>query len=149
MENPQTISEKQLQKLVRFVVLVYQRTSSAVEVNAARQTLSAQGSRTIQNIPPSQAALFQHLRPATYQGGHKWGRCLQANQNIPDPSDLGWELSDGKWAPKWTTLQEASKVSRELIRWGCKIACRGLCKCFNASLRCTPLCACEGNCHHD
>ena len=43
VENPQTISEEQLQKLERFVVLLYQGTSSAVEVNAARHTMFAQG----------------------------------------------------------------------------------------------------------
>lgn len=137
MENPQTISEEQLQKLGRFVVLLYQKNSSAVEVNAARQTMFAQG-RTIQNIPPRQAALFPHLRRTKYQGGHIWGQCLQANQTIPDPSDWGRELSDGKWAPK-------SKVCCELIRCGCQ----KVCKCSKASSLCTPLCACEGNCHHD
>ena len=49
-------------KLERFVVLVYCRTSDDMHVNTARMTLFLQISRNIDNIPPTLAALFQHIK---------------------------------------------------------------------------------------
>ena len=53
----------------RFVVLLYCRTSQLGNVNEARKHLFCRGSRTLENIPPSEAALLQHCKRATYQ---KW-----------------------------------------------------------------------------
>ena len=39
-------------------------------VNEARQALFAQGNKSIENIPPTQAALAQHIKRAAYQAGH-------------------------------------------------------------------------------
>ena len=36
--------------------------------------------------------------------------------------------------PKWTTLPEASTACNELLHWGCKKSCQGLCKYFRAKL---------------
>ncbi len=54
----------------RFVVVMYDRASEAEKVNAARQQLFSKGSRALENIPPTQAALTQHTRRAIYQAVH-------------------------------------------------------------------------------
>ena len=54
--------------LERFVVLMYDRTSQITEVNTQRQALFSRRGRSIENIPPTQAALRQHILRATYQG---------------------------------------------------------------------------------
>ena len=51
--------------LERFVILMYSRTCAEVSVNVARQAMFAQGTKQIDNIPPTLDALKQHsLRAA-------------------------------------------------------------------------------------
>ena len=90
--------------------------------------------------PPSQAALEQHIKRAAYQAGQVWGQTLVSIQKLPSAAEWGCHLSLDGWKPTWTTLPEASKASNELIRCGCRQACR---------LPCTALCACNGNCYQD
>jgi hypothetical protein len=49
------------------VVLMYNRTSENMEVNEARKKLFTQKSRTSENIPPTKAALEQHIKGTCYQ----------------------------------------------------------------------------------
>ncbi|MGH0153333.1 UNVERIFIED_CONTAM: hypothetical protein FKN15_028536 [Acipenser sinensis] len=49
--------------LERFVVLLYDRTSDTMKVIDARKQLFTQKSRSLENIPPTQAALKQHIKP--------------------------------------------------------------------------------------
>ena len=150
LSTPQsTISQEHSQHLERFVVILYSRTCPLKTVNEARQSIFAQGTRTIENIPPTQAALEEHIKRAAYQAGHVWGQSVEPIQELPSPSEWGWQRSEEGWIPKWTTLPEASKACNELISCGCKKACRGLCKCTKADLPCTALCFCSGNCFQD
>ena len=48
-------------------------------MNKARKKLFAKTS-SVQRIPPTYAALEEHVKRATYQGGHVWGQAL-----CPDP----------------------------------------------------------------
>ena len=64
-------------------------------MNLARQVLFSRHSRSIDNIPPTQAALKQHILRATYQGGHIWGNCLEPSPNLPSPAFWGWQK--GTW----------------------------------------------------
>ena len=130
----------------RFVVLLYNRTSAQVKVNAARQELFAKGNRSIENIPPTQAALVQHLRRAVYQGGLILGNCLVPKPTLPSPSKWGWQKKNETWTLVWTELAQAQETCYELIHCGCKKGCRGRCKCVKANLVCTALCHCGGEC---
>ncbi len=51
------ISDSLMSVLERFVVLLYDRTSDQVSVNDARKQLFTQKSRSLENLPPTQAAL--------------------------------------------------------------------------------------------
>ena len=57
----------------RFVILLYDRNSKCVDVDKARKKLFAKRT-AVQQIPPTKAALEQHVRRATYQGGYVWGQ---------------------------------------------------------------------------
>ena len=131
--------------LKRCVDLLYDRTSDQVSVNNARKLLFTQKSRSLENLPPTQAALVQHIKRARYQANF-WNRALFLNPSLPSPKDWGWQKDDMGWQPLWTTLPEASESCHELIHCGCKKGCRGRCKCLKAALKCTPLCACSGTC---
>ena len=147
LSTPQgTVSEEHRTLLEQFIVTMYSRTCPCKSINEARQVLFAKGTQRTENIPPTQAALEQHILRAAYQAGQVWGRALTPVQELPSPEKWGWEHSPGGWYPKWSTLPEAAKVCSELIRCGCKKACRGLCKCTKANLPCTALCLCAGHC---
>ena len=134
------------EKIERYVVLLYSKTSDATQVNEARQKLFIKGTRSLENIPPTKGALVQHVHRAILQAGYIWGQTLISQQDVPSPTNWGWEKSEDGWVPKWTELPEASVACYELIHCGCKKSCQGLCKCFRASLSCTTLCACAGHC---
>lgn len=89
LSMPNEISERSMLLLERFVVLMYDRTSESTTVNGARKQLFAQNSRTLENIPPTQAALKQHIKRTCHQA-NCWNQALVKDPEIPDPSDWGW-----------------------------------------------------------
>ena len=72
------ISDVCMIQLERFVVLMYDRTSECLEVNEARKQLFIQKSRTLETIPPTKAALEQHIKRASYQA-RCWSQALVQN----------------------------------------------------------------------
>ena len=100
----------------------YDRTSDLVNVNDARKWLFTQRSRSLKNIPPTQAALIQHIKWASYQASC-WNMAMTLVPELPNPEDWGWWKDDTEWHPLWTTLPEASESCRELVRCGCKKGC--------------------------
>ena len=134
------LSESVISVLERFVVLL-----DLELVNDARKWLFTQKSRTLENIPPTQAALRQHIKRASYQT-NCWNKSMIPNPEFPSPSHWGWWKDTTGWQPQWTTLPEASKSCREHIRCGCIKGCTTRCKCVKAALKCTLLCSCSGEC---
>ena len=133
----------------RFVVLMYRRTSSNSTVNQERKELFTSLNRSIDNIPPTSAALTQHVLRAAYQAGHCWGQALIGVVDLPSPDKWGWIRANDEWLPLWSLLSEASLACRELLRCGCKRQCSTACKCVKAKLPCTSLCLCLGDCRDD
>lgn len=128
MQMQGDVSELSKSLLERFVVLMYDRTSDIMEVNEARKQLFTQKSRALENIPPTKAALEQHIKRATYQA-NVWSKALVPDPELPSPSDWGWVKEVTGWQPLWTTLPEASQSCYELIHCGCKKGCTMRCKC--------------------
>ncbi len=83
-EGPSEITEDVFQSLERFTVLMYDRTSESNSVNEVRKHLFTAKGRTLQNIPPTAAALEQHVKRAALQGGHIWGHA-QDSQLLKSP----------------------------------------------------------------
>lgn len=142
---PNRINEDAMHTIERFITLLYDRTSTETDIDKARRKLFSKKSN-VQLIPPTRAALEQHVRRAVYQGGHVWGQALVPAPTLPSPTDWGWIKTSGVYEPLWTTLPEASKICRELVSCKCKQDCVKKCKCKKAGLDCTPLCACDGEC---
>eukprot|EP00794_Sanderia_malayensis_P001903 gene1903-2161_t len=104
-------------------------------------------SRPIDVIPQTKDALHQHSLRAAYQAGYVWGQSCEKVQALPDPTFWGWKKIEGKFSPRWTTIEEVSKVLRELKHYKCKKGCSsGRCLCKRADLPCTELCRCIGEC---
>ena len=112
-------SEVTRSQIERFVVLMYDRTSECMEVNDARKHLFSQKSRTLENIPPTQAALKEHIKRTCFQA-NLWNQSLVLDPEIPEPSDWGWTKESTGWQPFWTALPEAARSCHEQIRCNCQ-----------------------------
>ncbi len=63
-------------------------------VNDERQFLFTKQGRDVNSIPPTQAALHQHIRRAVYQGGWCWANSVKCNLTLPDPQECGWKKDE-------------------------------------------------------
>jgi hypothetical protein len=136
-----------MQRMERFAVLMHSKGCGVARVNEARHWLFTNGSRSLENLPPTQAALFQHVKRALLPASFYWDKATSVQQEIPDLSELGCH-KDGTstWQPLWTTLADASVACAILLHCACLKACQGRCKCIQAGVKCTALCKCEGGC---
>ena len=85
--HPSEISPQLMNILQRFVVLLYDNTSTKATVNEARKQLFVQKGRQFDNIPPTEAALIEHVKRTAYQAGHIWGQTLTPSPELPSPQD--------------------------------------------------------------
>jgi hypothetical protein len=140
------IYDEWMTALERYTVLLYDRTSTASTVNEARKQLFTHKGRQFDALPPTRAALAEHVKRTVYQADHVWGQSLAPNPSLPSPQDWGWDADGGEWRPFWTTLPEITKSCQQLVKCACKGACRGRCRCRKVSLSCTALCKCPDDC---
>lgn len=110
---PSTI-EEWVAPLERFVILLYDRTISQTCMNQARKYIFCQKARGIDCLPPTGAALVQHIKQATYQPGHCWSQMDIVVPELPSLQDWGWIKQEVGWATFWTDIPEATKVCQEL-----------------------------------
>ena len=147
-QNPELFSpvSVHMEQLERFVVLLYSKGSGCSKVNEARKMLFSHGKRLLDGIPPTQDALYQHIRRSLLQAAFIWGKCLHPEQYIPDVTEWGWTNESGRLVPFWTVLADVSQACSLLIHCNCTKSCTRNCKCSKASLHCTSVCKCEGGC---
>ena len=84
---PGEVSDESTSLLERFVVFMYDRISDIMEVNDTKKQLFAHKARALENIPPTQAALRQHIKRARYQA-NIWNQSLVPEPELLDPSDM-------------------------------------------------------------
>ena len=119
-----------MQKLERLVVITYSKGCGLAKVNEARHRLFTSGKKTLENIQPSRAALFEHTKRALVQASFYWNRATLVHQEIPDFREWGWQMEyNGIWLPYWTTYSIASKACSILLHCNCERSCTGNCKC--------------------
>ena len=138
-----TLTVDDIDNIEEFVVIMYDRSSESKKVNETRFDLFARKQRSYDSIPPTKAALVEHIKRSVLQAGHTWGQSLSKTQNLPSPSRWGWEKSTGVWLPYWSSLEPIAASCQELVKCGCKVNCSGNCKCFRSCLPCTALCSCS------
>ena len=117
--GPDTQHETSPETFEQFVVLVYSKTSSLTKMNEAKQCLFSKSCWSLENIPPSQAALKQHILRAAHQEDYVWGQCLEKDQILlPGVGKTKGQSKPSCWlvrkvsqghgflcAQHWTTLQ--------------------------------------------
>ena len=131
----------------QFTCILYDSTTSCESVNDLRKKPFPRKVTMMQNFPPSQAALIQHTNWSIYQATI-WLMSLKSKQNVTSPDAFGWINDDNTWKPLWTTIPEAAKCCRQLIKCGRKAEplCSRKCTCSSTGLGCTALCECRGSC---
>ncbi len=139
------LDENDMKLLEKFVVTMYDRSSTAETVNEARLDLFARKHRSYETIPPTKAALFQHAKRAVYQAGHVWNQALVSQPDPVSPSEWGWKKEGECWQIVWSTLPPVAQSCEHLTRCQCKGYCCGRCKCYKYSLNCTAMCSCSCN----
>ncbi|KAG7168438.1 putative nuclease HARBI1-like 24 [Homarus americanus] len=122
--TPSELPDGVLSTQERFIVLLYDSTSTCCDVNVLRKKLFSRKSRSLEDLPPTRAALEQHIKRAAYQAGHIWGQATIAFVSLPSPCDWGWMKSGDELEPLWTTLSEVSVMPRahllrlqKTLRW--------------------------------
>ena len=139
-----TLASIHIERLEGFVVLMYNRSHSAAKVNDARVHLFTCGMQSLQKLPPTQAALFEHAKRALFQASYHWDKATTPVHALPDVNSWGWFKSEhGVWCP---SLPDANKACAILLMCGCLKSCIGNSKCIKAGVRRTSLCKCEVGC---
>ena len=111
---PPVVDDEDLQILEKFVVIMYDRSSSAECVNDARLDLFARKQRPYEAIPPIQAALKQHVNRAAYQAGCIWGQSTVSQPETESPSSWGWVKHGDVWQVVWTELPPIAETCQQL-----------------------------------
>lgn len=76
-----------LQRLKRFIVLMYDRVSTATIVDEARLDLFVHKQRPYNSIPPTQATLREHAKHVAYQAGIIWNKVTISNPDMSSPAE--------------------------------------------------------------
>lgn len=99
--GPSLIKDEDTTVLERFTILLYNRTSTIVNIDEARCELFTKKGRAMDALPPTKAALVQHIRRAVYQGGHCWGKMLHVNLDMPTPGDGSIQTAGNHYGPPY------------------------------------------------
>ena len=145
-----SIDSVHMKRLEQFTIGMYSQIVQTDSINEARLLLFRDLLKPIDQIPPSQEALFQHARRSIF-AANIWWKSGEKNPEYLDPSKWGWTLDDEKkmWKPFLTALPAVSKGCLNMASCGCRKGCVGNCKCRKNSLRCTSVCHCRGLCKNN
>jgi len=88
-DTPGQIDDEAMAMLECFTVLLYDRTSDMDNIDEVRQQLFTKRGQSMENLPPTKAALVQHAKRAIYQAGHIWGQVFKATPLLLSPGDWG------------------------------------------------------------
>ena len=90
------------QSVKRLTVIMYDRGCSESSVNGERLVLFTQQVKEIENIPPTQDALAQHVLRVWYEAGHVLGQATIEAPELPSPADFGWTwgVANAQWNMK-------------------------------------------------
>ena len=113
-KNPTPLDEDKLhmERLEQFTVMMYNKNCSKYTVNEARQSMFTHDLKTLENIPPTRASLYQHVKRTLLVAAYMWHFAFQKALNIPGPILLGWIWNErlNQYVPHWTDLDDASEA---------------------------------------
>ena len=140
--DPQQLSlqSQHMQTLERFVVVMYSKCCGLSRVDETRLRLFTSGKKTLEALPPTQAALYQHIRRAVLQA-IIWNQATSVLNSswtsLTLRTGAGTRTTVVDGLPLWITLEDSNKACSILLQCYCVKSCRGNCKCSKAGVRCT------------
>ena len=141
---PVCLEEKDIQILEKIIALLYDKSSTTESVDTTRKLLFMHKNTQFDFLPPTFAALKQHISRAVYQASIIWGQALELEPVFSCPKNWGWKINaDGSWDIHWTELSAISDVCSELCKCACKTSCGSRCSCKKSNLQCTSICSCS------
>ena len=105
---PPVVANEDLDILEKFVVMMYDRSSTAEDVDEARLDMFARKQRPYEAIPPTRSALKQHMKRASYQAACIWSQSTVCQPETQTPENWGWTKKGDLWQIVWTELPPAA-----------------------------------------
>ena len=84
------VDDEDLKTLEKFMFMMYDRSSSAEDVDDTRLDMFARKQRVYEVIPPTRRALKQHVKRASYQTGGTWRQSTIRQPEGQTPANWGW-----------------------------------------------------------
>lgn len=141
VDSPFEISPSLKQAASNFVCRLYCNESDLDnDVDIVRLKVFSQKTRDVERIPPTRDALDLHLKRSVFQASI-WTSAHMSMMPVNNPADHGWKEEGGKLIPIWISLPLARDVFKLDVKCTCKTNC-SVCKCVQATLKCTHLCKC-------
>ena len=120
-----TVNDNEVDILQKFVVMMYDKSSTATGVNNARLDMFARKQRPYQAIPPTRSALLQHIKRDPYQAGCIWSQSTLRQPETQSPADWGWAKNGDLWNVVWTMLPPIVESCQQVTKCGIKSECHG------------------------
>ena len=112
-----------MQKLERCVVIMCSNGCGLVKVNEARHRLFTSCKKTLENIPHSQAALFEHVKRDVRLPAFTGSKQPQFIKNsLLSGSAGGKTITIVFWLPYWKTVEDARKACSILLHCSCEMS---------------------------
>ena len=113
LHQPEELTEDSvhMRRIEQLTVQMYNKNCSFATVNEARQLLFTHNLRNLECIPPTKAALYQHVKRAVFVFVFMWHGALAGELRLPAPADYGW-----------THLEDASVACSLLLHCSCNKA---------------------------
>ena len=86
------INDGIMEQLERSVILMYDQTSDKKKVKDARKTLFSKKGKSLELIPPTLAALYEHTKRTALQAGHCWGSGGKSPTTKPRGVGMGYDI---------------------------------------------------------
>ena len=107
---------------------------------------------TLRALPPSESALFQHLKGAAYVSGYLCGKADKNNPELPDIQECGWVNQQSLLIPFWTEKTQTEKGAYKTAFHRCQCGDKNGClkqSCGCKATKCISYCRCRGKCRKD
>ena len=146
--QPKEVTDSHMDIIEDFVkVVYYPHRKNLEELNVERLNHFAhQSDSNLRVISPFRDGLKEHVKRAALQAGWIWSEA-RTNVQYQKPEFWGWEVTKGKYLPKWQCQIDGSPNISDICKiCTCQKALCKNCKCAKDKLKCLPFCSCHKKC---
>ena len=79
---PPVFGDEEKKVLERFVIIMYERSSSTTDIDSVRLDMIARKKKSYDAIPPTNATLDYHIKRASHQAGCIWSQATTSQMEI-------------------------------------------------------------------